>query len=66
MSLLWIEALRCTACGILVPQPGIEPVPPAGEAQSLNTRLPGNSKAENCLLKPSWMVRLIQFGQESK
>ena len=25
-----------TACGILVPQPGIEPVPPALEAQSLN------------------------------
>ena len=24
------------ACGILVPQPGIEPVPPAVEAQSLN------------------------------
>ena len=34
MSILWIEALRCAACGILVPQPGIEPVPPAGEAQS--------------------------------
>ena len=27
---------RCSACGILVPQPGIEPVPPAVEAQSLN------------------------------
>ena len=26
------------ACGILVPQPGIEPVPPAVEAQSLNHR----------------------------
>ena len=24
------------ACSILVPQPGIEPVPPAVEAQSLN------------------------------
>ena len=24
----------CTACGILVPQPGIELVPPAAEAQS--------------------------------
>ena len=24
------------ACGILVPQPGIEPVPPAVEARSLN------------------------------
>ena len=26
----------CTACGILVPQAGTEPVPPAVEAQSLN------------------------------
>ena len=28
--------LHCTACGILVPQPGIEPVSPAGETQSPN------------------------------
>ena len=28
--------LRHVACGILVPQPGIEPVPPAAEAQSPN------------------------------
>ena len=27
---------RCRACGILVPRPGIEPVPPAVEAQGLN------------------------------
>ena len=27
---------RCTACGILVPRPGIEPKPPALAAQSLN------------------------------
>ena len=27
---------RCAACGILVPQPGIEPVPPAVEPRSLN------------------------------
>ena len=26
----------CEACGILVPQPGIEPAPPAVAAQSLN------------------------------
>ena len=26
----------CTACGILVPGPGIEPASPAAEAQSLN------------------------------
>ena len=28
--------LHCTACGILVPQPGIEPTPPALEVWSLN------------------------------
>ena len=27
---------HCSACGILVPRPGIEPVPPAVEARSLN------------------------------
>ena len=27
---------RCPACGILVPRPGIEPMPPALEAQKLN------------------------------
>ena len=30
-------------CGILVPGPGIEPVPSALGAQSLNTGLPGKS-----------------------
>ena len=38
--------LYCTACGILVPQPGIEPVSPAVEAQSLNhwtARKPSNA-----------------------
>ena len=33
----------CAACGILVPQPGIEPVPPDLEAQSLNPGLPEKS-----------------------
>ena len=32
-----------TACGILVPRPGIEPAPPALEAWSLNTGPPGKS-----------------------
>jgi len=27
---------HCEACGILVPQPGVEPVPPAVEEWSLN------------------------------
>ena len=29
---------RCVACGILVPQPGKEPVPPAVEVWSINHR----------------------------
>ena len=33
----------CTACGILVPQPEIEPTPPALEAGVLTTGLPGKS-----------------------
>ena len=32
---------HCTACGILVPQPGIEPVPPAVEGQVPTTGQPG-------------------------
>ena len=33
----------CTACGILVPQPGIKPTPPSVEAQSLNHWTSGKS-----------------------
>ena len=59
------------ACGILVPQPGIEPVSPAVEAQSLNhwsTReVPGDSLLVSYLLflaetvfsrKPSFFLLL--------
>ena len=38
----------CMACGISVPWPGIEPMPPAVEAQSPNQGSPGKS------LKPSF------------
>ena len=31
------------ACGVLVPQPGIEPTPPALEGKVLTTGLPGKS-----------------------
>ena len=31
------------ACGILAPQPGIEPAPPALEGEVLTTGLPGKS-----------------------
>ena len=33
---LFIFRLHCVACGILAPRPGIEPMPPALGAQSLN------------------------------
>ena len=33
---LLIFGPRCVACGILVPQPGIEPMPHAVDVQSLN------------------------------
>ena len=31
------------ACGIMVPQPGIEPIPPALEGKVLTTESPGKS-----------------------
>ena len=33
----------CEACGILAPQPGIEPTPPALEGEVLTTGPPGKS-----------------------
>ena len=42
---------RCVSCGMLVPQPGIEPVLPAVEAWSLTTGLPGKSPASFIILK---------------
>ena len=33
---IWFFLSDCTACRILVPQPGIKPTPPAVEGQSLN------------------------------
>ena len=41
----FIFCLFChVACGILVPQPGIEPGTVAGKAQVLTTGPPGNSQ----------------------
>ena len=34
----------CEACGILAPQPGIEPAPPALESKVLTTGRPGKSR----------------------
>ena len=41
--LILIYLFVCAACGILVPQPGTEPVPPAVEVQSLNHWTAGKS-----------------------
>ena len=35
----------CTACGVLAPQPGIEPTPPALESEVSTAGLPGKSQA---------------------
>ena len=35
--------LGCEGCGILAPQPGIEPAPPPLEGKVLTTGLPGKS-----------------------
>ena len=35
-SFLFLAALCCVACGILGPQPGMEPMPPTGEARGPN------------------------------
>ena len=40
----------CTVCGILVPQPGVEPTPPAVEARSLNIGPPGKSLHDMLLM----------------
>ena len=44
------------ACGILMPQPGIEPVPPASEGRILTTGLPGKSqKNVHSSRLPRWL-----------
>ena len=51
-QLCWLVGFgpRCVPCGILAPRPGIEPTPPALEAQSLN----------------HWTAREAQLGQVLK
>ena len=43
--------LCCMACGILVPQPGIEPMPPAVEDQGLSHWLARKDPGDVFLLK---------------
>ena len=57
--LLLLFWLCRTACGILVPRPGIEPVPPAVEVQSLNhwtaREVPGFTYLKSRILLPVCM-----------
>ena len=56
--------MACGICGILVPQPGIKPAPPAVEAQSLNHH--GSPIAAFlvtlCSALPSYYVCYIENG----
>ena len=56
---------RCTACGILLPWPGIEPMPPAVEAWSLNhwttTEFPGQSFLSSDGSWSLWASSLFQI-----
>ena len=64
------------ARGILVPQPGIKPVPPALEAQSLNhwtaREVPGcdyfwkNVKSDGTVLLIRWMISWVQDWESNK
>ena len=55
--LFWLFDYK--ACGILAPQPGIKPLPPALEARSLNhwtTReVPGNVNLMSLLIQTQWL-----------
>ena len=43
-----VVLLHCTVCGILIPKPGIKPIPPAVEVLHLNHWTPGNSLFHTC------------------
>ena len=52
-SLVVALGLRCPkACGILVPQPGMEPTSPAPEGRFLTTEPPGKSQHQWLLMLP--------------
>ena len=52
----------CEACGILVPRPGFEPVPPALEVQSLNHGPPGKAWHFNNIQSSNlWTQDLFSF-----
>ena len=47
------------ACGILAPQPGIEPAPPALEGEVLTTGLPGKSLYHHFLTSCSILMHIF-------
>ena len=47
--------ISCEACGILAPQPGIKPAPPALESKDVTTELLG--KSHPCILEDHlWLL----------
>ena len=52
------------ACGILAPQPGIEPTPPALEGEVLTTGPPGKSPPTE--FKLFWKTKKFQKGKIEK
>ena len=60
LSILSLSLFFVLFCGILVPQPGIEPGPRQWKHQLLTTGLPGNSlDPVSMLLSPKWTSPLL-------
>ena len=49
------------ACGILAPEPGIEPTPPALEGEGSTTGLPGKSLESNLLRKKEKIIKSVMY-----
>ena len=53
--------LHCTVCGILAPRPGIEPMPPALEAQGLNHWITREVPRLGILALPLFRIKCIKY-----
>ena len=61
-SVVVVHGLSCpTACGILVPQPGIEPGSPALEGGFLTTGPPGKSPNHHISLSEAQLLLLVSY-----
>ena len=52
--------MTCVACGILVPRPGVEPVPAAVEVRSLNHWTAREVPSPILKAKFNWCVLLLE------